>query len=39
MKHGAWLFGYRYLSVELETGDSNTELTMSGPMVGYGFIF
>ena len=39
MKHGAWLFGYRYLSVELETGTSNTELTLSGPMVGYGFIF
>ena len=39
MKHGAWLFGYRYLSVELETGTSNTELTMSGPMIGYGFIF
>ena len=39
MKHGTWLFGYRYLSVELETGDTNTELTMSGPMIGYGFIF
>lgn len=39
MKHGAWLFGYRYLSVELETGDSNTDITMNGPMVGYGFIF
>lgn len=39
MKHGAWLFGYRYLAVELETRDSNTEITMSGPMVGYGFIF
>lgn len=39
MKHGAWLFGYRYLSVELETGDSNTDITMSGPMIGYGFRF
>ena len=39
MKHGAWLFGYRYLSVELETGDSNTKITMNGPMVGYGFMF
>lgn len=39
MKRGAWLFGYRYLSVEVETGDSNTEITMNGPMVGYGFIF
>ena len=39
MKRGAWLFGYRYLSIELDTGDSDTELTMHGPMVGYGFIF
>lgn len=37
--HGAWLFGYRYLSVELQTGDSDIEITMSGPMVGYGFRF
>ncbi|MET0756178.1 MAG: hypothetical protein ABWY31_08685 [Pseudoxanthomonas sp.] len=39
MKRGAWLFGYRYLSVELETGASKTDLTMGGPMIGYGFIF
>ena len=39
MKHGAWFFGYRYLSVELATGNSNTDITMSGPLVGYGFIF
>ena len=39
MTHGAWLFGYRYLSVEFETGDTNTELTLHGPMVGYGFAF
>ena len=39
MTHGAWLFGYRYLSVELDTGDSNTDLTLSGPMIGYGFMF
>ena len=39
MKHGAWMFGYRYLSVKLKTGDTTTKLTMSGPMVGYGFIF
>ena len=38
-KHGAWLFGYRYFWIELDTGDSNTELTLHGPMVGYGFIF
>ena len=39
MQHGAWVFGYRYLSVEFETGDTNTELNMSGPMLGYAFIF
>lgn len=38
-KRGAWLFGYRYLSIELETGDADTELSLHGPMVGYGFIF
>ena len=39
MKRGAWLFGYRHLSIELDTGDSNTDIAFSGPMVGYGFIF
>ena len=39
MTHGAWLFGYRYLSVELQTGDTDTELTLHGPMIGYGFVF
>lgn len=36
---GAWLFGYRYLSVELEAGSNHTDITMSGPLVGYGFVF
>lgn len=39
VKHGAWLFGYRYLSVEVETGDSTTDITMNGPVVGFGFVF
>ena len=39
VKHGAWLFGYRYLSVEVETGNSNTDITMNGPVVGFGFVF
>lgn len=39
MKRGTWLFGYRYLVVELDTGDSTTDITMNGPMIGYGFIF
>lgn len=37
--HGSWLFGYRYLSVELEASTTRTDITMSGPMIGYGFIF
>lgn len=39
VKHGAWLFGYRYLNVEVEAGGSSTDLTMSGPMIGFGFTF
>lgn len=39
MKNGAWIFGYRYLVVELDTGDSNTEIAVHGPIIGYGFIF
>lgn len=37
--NGGWLFGYRHLSVEIATGDSTTEITMSGPAIGYGFSF
>jgi hypothetical protein len=37
--NGAWYFGYKYFSLELETGNTNTELTLSGPLVGYGFRF
>jgi hypothetical protein len=39
MTIGAWYFGYRYLSAELKTGDVDTDLTVSGPIVGYGFVF
>ena len=38
-RRGAWLFGYRYMSIEVGTEDNNTEITMSGPMIGYGFKF
>lgn len=37
--NGGWLFGYRHLGVEIKTGDSKTELTLSGPAIGYGFSF
>jgi hypothetical protein len=36
---GAWLFGYRYLAAELETEDSDIDITVHGPVIGYGFIF
>jgi hypothetical protein len=36
--NGGWLFGYRYLSVEVKAGGS-TEITLSGPAIGYGFSF
>ena len=39
VRYGAWLFGYRYLSIEVQTGNSNTDLTLSGPVVGFGFVF
>ena len=37
--NGAWFFGYRYLDVETETGSVNSNITMYGPQVGYGFRF
>jgi len=39
MKRGAWLFGYRYLSIDLQARDSRTDIAFHGPMVGYGFVF
>lgn len=37
--NGAWLFGYRHLQVKLSSSGANTTITMSGPSVGYGFVF
>lgn len=37
--NGAWLFGYRYLDAEFEVGSNRTNITMSGPEVGYAFRF
>ena len=39
MTHGAWLFGYRYLAAALESEDSDIDITVHGPLIGYGFIF
>jgi len=34
--NGVWLFGYRYLDVELKADGANIHLTMSGPEIGIG---
>lgn len=37
--NGAWAFGYRHLDVEVAAGGTDTNITMSGPEVGYAFRF
>lgn len=37
--NGAWAFGYRHLDVEVEAGGRNTDITMTGPEIGYAFRF
>jgi hypothetical protein len=37
--NGAWFLGYRHLDVGVEAGDNDVDITMSGPIVGYGFYF
>ena len=39
VKYGEWLFGYRYLSIDIEEDDNNVDITLSGPMAGFGFVF
>jgi hypothetical protein len=34
---GAWLLGYRYMTVELGDDDTDVELTLNGPVLGYAF--
>jgi hypothetical protein len=36
---GAWLFGYRYMTAELGDDDTDLDLTLMGPVVGYAFKF
>ena len=36
---GAWLFGYRYLDIDVEPTGQRINVTLSGPMIGYGFRF
>lgn len=37
--HGALLLGYRHLDVGIESLGVRTDLTMTGPVLGYAFIF
>lgn len=37
--HGALLLGYRHLEVKVKNDDARTRLTMTGPYVGYAFLF
>lgn len=39
MKSGEWMFGYRYLSVELENDRTSVDIRFGGVLVGYGFRF
>lgn len=37
--NGAWLFGYRYIEADFGGPNSDISLSLSGPVVGYGFRF
>lgn len=39
VSYGEWLLGYRYLNVEVEDRRNEMELSLHGPMVGFGFVF
>lgn len=39
MKHGAFLFGYRYFSVELGNDTTDIEIMLQGPVLGYAWKF
>lgn len=39
MSNGSWIFGYRYMDVELGEGDRSLDLTLNGPIVAYAFGF
>lgn len=38
-RRGGWLFGYRHLDVAIEAAGRKTDITMSGPQIGYAFRF
>lgn len=37
--NGMWLFGYRYMKARFGSGNMDVAVTLSGPQVGYGFVF
>ncbi len=38
-KSGIWLFGYRHLDAKFSSGQMDARVKMSGPQIGYAFIF
>jgi len=34
---GAWIFGYKYLTGEIQPNNNTFEITVHGPIIGYGF--
>lgn len=36
---GSWIFGYRYMQIEVGSNDETLELDMYGPLVGYAFVW
>ena len=38
-RNGAWLFGYRYLDIDLDAQGDSISISMHGPEIGYAFRF
>lgn len=36
---GAWIFGYRYMNLKIDTNDEGVKVSQYGPVVGYEFQF
>jgi hypothetical protein len=37
--NGAWLFGYRAMQADFEIGDTDVQVTLAGPEIGYAFVW
>ena len=38
-RNGGWFFGYRYMDIKVEPGNTEITITLKGPGLGYGFRF